>query len=88
MARSTPVRLAFAERATNPLGEPAVGLEPTTGGLRNRCSATELRRLTCGQYHTAQACVNAAIPAGATGRNRHCDVVELQERLLAGLADV
>ena len=23
--------------------KPAVGLEPTTGGLRNRCSATELR---------------------------------------------
>src|SRR6266481_7164240 len=26
------------------LREPAVGLEPTTCGLRNRCSATELRR--------------------------------------------
>jgi hypothetical protein len=26
------------------LEEPMVGLEPTTGGLQNRCSATELHR--------------------------------------------
>ncbi len=25
--------------------EPMVGLEPTTGGLQNRCSTTELHRL-------------------------------------------
>src|SRR5690349_20501377 len=27
--------------------EPTVGLEPTTCGLQNRCSAIELRRRTC-----------------------------------------
>ncbi len=26
-------------------GEPMVGLEPTTSGLQNRCSTTELHRL-------------------------------------------
>src|SRR6266571_1672402 len=30
--------------------EPMVGLEPTTGGLQNRCSTTELHRLTRGLY--------------------------------------
>jgi|GEM_PF-6403385 hypothetical protein len=32
--------LLYSEQAE----EPTVGLEPTTGGLQNRCSAIELRR--------------------------------------------
>ncbi len=27
--------------------KPVVGIEPTTGGLQNRCSAAELHRLKC-----------------------------------------
>ena len=30
--------------------EPVVGIEPTTYGLRNRCSATELHRLKFNVY--------------------------------------
>ena len=31
--------------------EPAEGVEPTAGGLRNRCSTTELRWQNCISFH-------------------------------------
>lgn len=34
------------ETLTTPHDEPVVGFEPTTDGLQNRCSTTELNRLT------------------------------------------
>ncbi len=49
-ARSREGKSGEGEREcwTNPLRklEPVVGIEPTTYGLRNRCSATELHRHT------------------------------------------
>ena len=44
------------KRGKNPVNagenvlEPVVGIEPTTYGLRNRCSATELHRLKLNVY--------------------------------------
>ena len=64
--------------------EPASGIEPPTCGLRNRCSATELRRLKAGRSKKAfkdlkteqlRSCLGKFIPFVTWTRQLKCPVL-------------
>ena len=64
--------------------EPAVGVEPTTDGLQNRCSTTELSRREIrpyGRAGAAQAEMQVDLLAGHEGAGQH----RACERLMDGL---